>query len=260
VPAERPSPGRSTQAPPWLAIVLAGGTSRRWGGRDKTAVALAGRPVLLHVVGALLPEAAALAVVAPADHPARSQVEGIARRADRPLIWTREEPPGGGPVPALAAGLAGLTSGVVPAGTGGGAGRTDGSAGRTEGSAAIVVLAGDLPFARPSVPRLLAALEGSGADGAIGLDPDGRRQPLLAAYRTAALRPRLLGPDAPALADLPLRAVLDGLILVEVPVSETEASDLDTPGALTAARTLLAAHAASTLDQTRAPNRYFLLE
>src|SRR5664279_3981324 len=108
--------GNPSAPGPWFAIVLAGGTSRRWGGRDKTAVLLSGRPVLLHVVDALLPEAAAVAVVGPADHPARAAVDLAARQAGRPLIWTREEPAGGGPVAGLAAGLTALTGPTGPTG------------------------------------------------------------------------------------------------------------------------------------------------
>ncbi|HEX2805247.1 MAG TPA: NTP transferase domain-containing protein, partial [Kineosporiaceae bacterium] len=210
---------------------------------DKTAAALVDRPVLMHVIDAVLPEAGALAVVGPADHPARAQVEAAARRAERLLVWTREEPAGGGPVPGLAAGLAGLFPDLAdtadsdrPAGAADAHGSADAA---DTHDRTVVVLAGDLPFARTALPRLLAALAATGADAALGVDPDGHRQPLLAAYRAAPLRQQLRGATVGPLPDLPLRAVLSGLTVVEVPVSTTEAFDLDTPQALTTALALI---------------------
>ncbi len=47
-----------------LAVILAGGESRRMGGADKAALMLAGRPLHAHVVARLAPQAGALAVVA----------------------------------------------------------------------------------------------------------------------------------------------------------------------------------------------------
>jgi molybdenum cofactor guanylyltransferase len=223
----------------WSAIVLAGGTSRRWGGRDKTAVRLSGRSVLGHAAAAALPEAVALVVVAPTDHPARGEIDAIAAAAGRPVSWTLEHPPGGGPVAGLAAGVAGLPIGLAgPAagapvqGTGMGSGTEP--AGQPAGQV-VVVLAGDLPFARTALARLLAALDAEPADAAIGIDPSGRRQPLLAAYRVPALRPRLSG----QVAGQPLRQVLAGLRVVDVPVSAEEAFDLDTPEALATAESIL---------------------
>jgi molybdopterin-guanine dinucleotide biosynthesis protein A len=216
------------------AVVLAGGGSRRWGGRDKTAADLSGRPVLAHVVQGL-PADWPVVVVGPPDHP-------FAQAADPATVhWTREEPPGGGPVAGLAAGLA-----VLP-----------------EEVEIVVVLAGDLPFAGPAVPRLVAALSGSPADAVVGVDPGGRRQPLLGTYRTAPLRAALgtVGDagrdgadadgtdadgtdadgdrgngDGTSLAGRSLRSVLAGLRVEELPVSAEEAFDLDTPADLDATR------------------------
>lgn len=197
----------------WAAVILAGGTARRWGGRDKTAVPLAGRPVLRHVVDAVLPEALAVAVVAPEGHPARRSVTAAVETAGRQLVWTREDPPGGGPCAAIAAGVHALADRAARPGA-------------DPLPEMLVVLAGDLPFARTAWPRLLAALAGAGGDVALGLDPQGQRQPLLAAYRTQALRERLAHLDP---AGQPLRLLLAGLTVVPVRVSAEEALDLDTP-------------------------------
>jgi molybdopterin-guanine dinucleotide biosynthesis protein A len=190
-------------------VVLAGGQSRRWAGRDKTAVLLGGIPVLEHVVRGLAGAAGAgpgdVVVVAPTEHPARPRLAGVR--------WVREEPPGGGPVAGLAAGIAVL----VPAVT------------------LVAVGAGDAPFAGEAVPLLLGAVDQGVVDGAIGVDADGRDQPLLAVYRVAALRAAL--PASPA--GTPLRDLVGRLHLARVPVGPRAALDLDTPDDLAAAERLL---------------------
>lgn len=230
-----PAPDRSSASDPpvqdaaWAAVILAGGASRRWGGRDKTAVRLAGRPLLQHVVDGVLPAAASIVVVAPADHPARSALTDAARRARRPLAWTREDPPGGGPCAGLAAGVTALAELAGPAAVPG----------------VVVVLAGDLPFARTAFPRLvavLAACPGSGPatgpspEAALGRDPDGHRQPLLAAYRTAAVQRQLARRDPVGRS---LRDLLAGLDAVDLPVTAEEALDLDSPADIDAAEQVL---------------------
>jgi molybdenum cofactor guanylyltransferase len=214
------------------AVVLAGGTSRRWGGHDKTARPLAGEPLLLHAVRSVLPYARRVAVVARPGHPARDAVSAAARAAGRPVFWTREEPSGGGPLAGLAAGLSALDSGLSALDDGtGGAG--------SDAEEAVLVLAGDLPFTRPVWPRLLGVLTADAtADVALGLDPEGRRQPLLAAHRTATLRDRLA---AGPVQGRPLRLVTEDLRVVEVPVTGVEALDLDTPHDAAEAERIVAA-------------------
>lgn len=197
---------------PVAVIVLAGGGARRWGGRDKTAVLLRGRPVLEHAVRGLVEGAGAelvdAVVAAPADHPARGGLPGV--------VWVREEPPGGGPVAGLAAALAVLDAGV----------------------AVVVVGAGDAPFAGAAVPRLLAALGDSanGVDAVIGVDPEGREQPLLGAYRAAPLRAALGDGDT---SGGRMRDLVARLRLARVPVTAAEALDLDTPDDLDEAARVL---------------------
>ncbi|WP_436759824.1 molybdenum cofactor guanylyltransferase [Streptosporangium sp. V21-05] len=79
------------------ACILAGGLARRLGGRDKPGLRVSGRP-LVESVAAAVPGAARLIVVGPPR-------PGLPR-----AIFRREDPPGGGPVPALRAGLAEVTA------------------------------------------------------------------------------------------------------------------------------------------------------
>ncbi|WP_234542316.1 NTP transferase domain-containing protein [Streptomyces shenzhenensis] len=142
----------ATDPPPYDAIVLAGGAARRLGGADKPAVRVGGRPLLDRVLAACAGARRTVVVAAP-------------RPTSRPVRWTREDPPGGGPVAALHAGLRHTTA------------------------ARAVVLSADLPFLEEAtVERLLSALHAAGTDGALLTDADGRDQPLVAAYRTTALR------------------------------------------------------------------------
>jgi molybdopterin-guanine dinucleotide biosynthesis protein A len=147
------------------AIVLTGGASRRLG-RSKTIELVGGRPLLARVTSALT-GATQVIIVGPADG---------AERAD---VVCREDPPGGGPLAALAAGLIKVTASLV------------------------VLLAGDLPFVTPGViDQLLAGLSKDG-DVAIGVDDNGKDQYLLAVWRTASLRRAVEA--QPAIADGRLR-------------------------------------------------------
>jgi molybdopterin-guanine dinucleotide biosynthesis protein A len=148
-------PGRPGADPAYDAVVLAGGAARRLGGADKPGVRVGGRALLDRVLAAC---ADARTTVVVAD----------VRPTARPVLWAREEPPGGGPVAALAAGLTHTTAEHV------------------------VVLSADLPFLEPTtVQRLLAVLRAGGTEGALLTDTDGRDQPLVAAYRADALHREL---------------------------------------------------------------------
>ncbi|WP_235215458.1 NTP transferase domain-containing protein [Phaeacidiphilus oryzae] len=169
------------------ALILAGGAARRLGaGVDKPAVRVGGSPLLDRVLRAT--EAAV-----------RTVVVGPPRPTVRPVEWTRERPPGGGPVAALAAGLP-----LV----------------RAEAEA-VLLLAADLPFLEPRTADALLGGLGRGRDAVLLVDGEGREQPLVAAYRVTALRSALAGAVADAAAKgsggggapasgagLPLRALL----------------------------------------------------
>ncbi|MEU6809477.1 NTP transferase domain-containing protein [Streptomyces sp. NPDC046831] len=150
----RPGPpgGAGEPGAAYDAVVLAGGGARRLGGIDKPGVRVGGRALLDRVLDACAGARTTVVVAEP-------------RATGRPVRWTREEPPGAGPLAALEAGLRGTTAEHV------------------------VVLSADLPFVgKDTVRRLLDALRASAGDGVLLTDADGRDQPLVAAYRTAALR------------------------------------------------------------------------
>src|SRR5262249_46412630 len=97
-------------------------------------------------------------------------------------VVTREEPPGAGPVAAVAAGLAHVTAGDVAG------------------------LAPDLPFLDAgTIARLRSAA--AGADRALVVDVGGRDQLLCAVWRTAVLATAVRA--LPELAGAPVRALLD---------------------------------------------------
>jgi molybdenum cofactor guanylyltransferase len=165
------------------------------GSVDKTAASFGSATVLDHLLDDLPAEWPVVAV-------------GPQRPTRRSTQWTREAPPGGGPVAGVAAGLA-----LV----------------RTE---LVVVLAGDMPFAAGTAARLAAALDDDRVVAAVvTADGDGRLNPLLAAYRTAALRDAVPDPPANAAARSFLKVTHTLL-----PVADADALDVDTPQALAAAR------------------------
>ncbi|MGR6322788.1 NTP transferase domain-containing protein [Micromonospora soli] len=169
----------------YAAVVLSGGAARRMGGVDKPARPVGGRP-MLHRVLAAVADAVPRIVVGPAG----PVPEGVR--------VTREEPPGGGPVAATAAGLALLDPGT-----------------RT-----VALLAADLPLLTPAaVAELRCALDGSAADGACYVDGDGRRQQLCGVWRVAALRSavdRVAGERGGTVDGAPVRALLAGAVVREV--------------------------------------------
>ncbi|MEU7000803.1 molybdenum cofactor guanylyltransferase [Nonomuraea sp. NPDC046570] len=183
------------------AIILAGGEARRLGGRDKPGLQVRGKP-LVELVAAAVPQAARLVVVGPPRN-----LPGA--------ITTREDPPGGGPVPALRAGLAEVTAPYV------------------------ALLAGDLPFLRPEhVAALLRAaagedapVRGGSAAGAVLVDDSGQAQWLAGVWRTAALRAALAG-----YAGRSLRGVLAPLEPVRLALPGEPWFDCDTMDDLRQAR------------------------
>jgi molybdopterin-guanine dinucleotide biosynthesis protein A len=160
------------------AVVLAGGQGRRLGGVSKPAITIGGRRLLDIALDALA-DAHTTVVV------------GATLPTSRAVIWTREDPAGGGPVAALAAGVPLVQSDTV------------------------VVLAADLPFITASAIQSLLQSKGD-AVAAIAVDDEGYDQPLIACYDTARLRNALpTDPNGAA-----MRVVLAGLSAVG-PVART---------------------------------------
>ncbi len=191
----------------YAVVVLAGGTSRRMGGGDKTALELgAGRTVLGHLLSGLDPDVPLVVV-------------GPARSLERKVVWARESPVGGGPLAGLAAGLAALDA-------------------RTDAAVWVVAVAGDQPFAGQAVPLLVAQAGdvAESVEAVVGVDAGGRLQPLLAAYRRTALRDRLERPVSGS----SMHSLLDRLDVHALPLPAGALLDVDDPGALEAARRAVA--------------------
>jgi len=180
-------------------IVLCGGSSRRLAGLDKTRESLAGTTVMDHLLNSL-PSGWDVVCV------------GEQRATTRSVKWCRESPAGGGPVAGIAAGLDHL-------------GQLD--------TDTCVVVAGDMPFASPALPALVDMLnKRPELDAVLATDPDGRRQPLLAAYRCGMLRAAL--PHEPAGARL--MSVVETLATGTVACETRVTLDVDTPESLEHAR------------------------
>lgn len=168
--------------PSYDALVLAGGRAKRLG-TPKPGLVVAGRPLLEHALAAT--SGARVTVVVGPDE--------LADATDGPgrYLLTREDPPFGGPVAGIAAGLAALPAAERTAATGG----PDGPAGTAVPDDApapwVLVLACDVPRAVDAVPLLLAAAADTGTtDGAVDAVRavrDGRDQWLVGLYRRAAL-------------------------------------------------------------------------
>ena len=177
------------------AVVLAGGEGSRLGGVSKAEVLLAGRHLLDH----------ALAAVADAQ---RRIVVGPGELARPGVPTTLEDPPLGGPVAGIDAGLEWLG---------------------TDGPPLVVVLACDVPSAGPLVQRLLAAVASTVSDGAVAVDADGHRQLLVGAYRRASLATALDAlRDDGGVHGRAVKRLVAGLRLVEVADPEGLAADADT--------------------------------
>jgi molybdopterin-guanine dinucleotide biosynthesis protein A len=168
------------------ALVLAGGRAERLGGTDKPAIVIGTSTLLDRVIAA-------------AHGAQRVIVVGPRRETASAVQWTREQPPGGGPVAAIAAGLPLVEQ------------------------AWCLLLAADLPGIAPAVPILLTSA--ARADAAV-LTQDQRRNHLAAVWRTTALRAAL---DALDTVDgAPARQLYAGVDVVDVTDKKGWGMDCDT--------------------------------
>jgi molybdenum cofactor guanylyltransferase len=185
--------------PPFAGVVLAGGRAARLGGQPKPQLDVGGRTMLATVLAAL-------------DGAGPRVVVGPPQPVPPGVLQVREQPPGGGPVPALAAGLAAVADAEV-----------------------VAVLAADLPFVtRAVVTALRERLTG---DGVLVVDESGRDQLLLGVWRMAVLRAATAGTRP----HTPLRAVLAPLAVRRyrppvLPGGPAPWTDCDTPAELARAR------------------------
>lgn len=177
-------------------VVLCGGGSVRFGA-DKLGADLGGVPVLDRTISGM-PPAWPLVCAGPE------------RPTSRKVRWVGEDPPDGGPLAGVAAALPLVRTAVT------------------------VVVAGDMPAAGGVVAALVLALVAAGPEVAAvtATDGEGYRNPLLAAYRTVALRAALRdgGRDRAA------RTLLRDLPHVPLRVDDLAAADVDTPAQLEALR------------------------
>lgn len=167
------------------------------GGIDKVALLVANVTLLDRVLKAAEPLCSPLVVVGPVRPTTLAKV-----------LFTTETEPGGGPLPAVLAGL-----------------------GETAGAEAVFVLAADLAMVSTGgLKHLLVALRESGAGAAAAPDGNGDPNPLLAVYRTAAIRSAVqkLGQG---ISGLPAARLLPGdTVVVGIGVNET--MNVNTPADL----------------------------
>jgi molybdopterin-guanine dinucleotide biosynthesis protein A len=183
-------------------IVLAGGAGRRMDGVDKLALEVGGRTLLDRVLAAASDVCDRLVVVGPS------------RPVSVPdVTFASEAIPGGGPVPAVRAGLECVGDVQL-----------------------VLVLAADLPLLTGARLRLLLEGLAGDAEAAAALDHQGRPNPLLAAYAAPDLLVRSAGlePGMPAAALLPARPAL-------VDLGPEATLNVNRPGDLERARAMLAA-------------------
>jgi molybdopterin-guanine dinucleotide biosynthesis protein A len=190
------------ELPPYSAVVLAGGRAARMGGQAKPQLEVGGRTILAAVLTAL------------ADAEPRVVV-GPPQPVPPGVVVVREDPPRGGPVAAVRAGLEHVPTEVV------------------------AVLAGDLPFVTPGLVRALR--ERLTGDGVLVVDDTGRDQLLLGVWRTAVLRAAVAGARGPT----SVRKVLAPLAVRRLhpdvaPGQPPPWLDCDTPADLARAREVAA--------------------
>lgn len=218
------------------ALVLAGGRATRVGGGDKPLLPVGGRPMLTQILEDLQTQRCArIVVVGPARLPVPPGVE-----------LTLENPPFGGPVAGIIAGLRHLADslGASPEIA------TDSEKPGTskdlicgnEGSGTdqasptvpdfVAILAGDSPAGARLVPALVSGLSGADAsfDGCVATSETQKQPYLCGVYRFQALAARAgeLGADTGEGRDMSVRRFFQPLQLVKIPDCGNLSRDFDT--------------------------------
>ncbi len=184
-------------------LILAGGRATRLGGVLKPGVVVGGSTLLHHALVAAR-DARRTAVVGPDD----------GTRLPDGTLRTREDPPFGGPVAGIDAGLRAL----------------DALDGEGEAQPLVLVLAVDVPRSAAAVPRLRAALaEAAEADGA-HLATEAGPQWLVGLYRRTALRAALdrVRDPAGSVHGVSVRRLVGHLRCVDVADETGLSDDVDT--------------------------------
>lgn len=187
-------------------IILAGGSSRRMG-RDKLLLEREGVPLIGGVIADVHRHLSTRTWRVPTIVVGPPPPAGVLDPAVVDVVFTREEPPGGGPLSAIAAGLDLIDAPTVA-------------------DPVIVVLAGDAPNGPAAMSQLIGSLD-SDHDAAVLTDDQGRRQPLCAAYHLDALRRALT--NIGALPGRRMDELLDRLTVRLEPDTVDAAFDIDTP-------------------------------
>lgn len=174
------------------AVILTGGRAVRLSGADKASIELGGLTLLEHALGAMLDVDEVVVVGDPVP-------------TTRPVTFTREDPPLGGPAAGLLAGLACFAR-------------------RPE---LVVVLAVDMPLVTSAtVARLVeAATSHAEADGAALIDDGRKLQYLCAVYSVEALN--RVRPSYEEEHGLSMRALIGRLRIEHVPAFGPETRDVD---------------------------------
>ena len=199
------------------AVVLAGGASQRFA-PDKLAERVDGESLLDRALMSLPKQVTTVIVV------------GAVREVARPVIFTSEEPAGGGPAAAL---VAGLRRALEQSGD------------------AIVTLPGDAPLAGQAAKILLSRLESEPSiEAVVGTDAAGREQPLQLALRPAGAGALVAAAGPRGAAGVSARRLLDALRpgLVPQKLAPAELWDIDTLDQLLVWRLQSSAAVSSILD------------
>ena len=184
------------------AIVVGGGGGERLGGVSKPDLTLGGVRLIDRVCGSLLEACGAgcVAVVPPTV------------RVPEGVVRTLEDPPNGGP-------LAGIDAGLRALGV--------------DDELLVVVVSVDVPGVAGLLPALLGSPLGVDSEGriAVGGDPQPFDQYLMGVYRAGALR-RVIDEAVAALGSVRgvgVRRVLRALALERISIDADVCRDIDTP-------------------------------
>jgi molybdopterin-guanine dinucleotide biosynthesis protein A len=204
-----------------LGLILAGGAARRLGGGDKGLLDLGGRPILAHVVDALRPQVAALALNANGD-PARFAAFGLPVVPD--LVAGR------GPLEGVRAGLLAARTVLL-------------------GARRVLSVPADAPFLPADLAARLAA-----ADAPVAVARSSGRAHHVIALWSLNLAPALAGALDAGVRRVEDFAAASGAVSVDWPDVPDPFLNVNTPADLGAARVRLEADSNAVAEGNRGSN------